>query len=178
MKLDKFLKEHSDTIAENWLDQTFKTYPIDTVGFMRGKSNEFDNPVGTRTRQAIKSIAKALTDDSISLDEVKDHVDTLIRLRAVQDFTPARAVGIFYLLKPIVRGLVEKHKERDLYRDLLLFESKIDSLALIAFDVYTECRDKIFSMRVDEIKHRHANLLRKARMVCDDQAEEPDTPPT
>ena len=38
------------------------------------------------------------------------------------------------------------------YDELLEFESKVDKAALIAFDLYQECREKVYRIHLNEIK--------------------------
>jgi hypothetical protein len=49
-------------------------------------------------------------------------------------------------------------------------ETRIDTMGLIALDLYTQAREKIFQMRVNEVKRAQHNLLRRARMIVDSPA--------
>jgi hypothetical protein len=170
------LREQRGALKEKWRESIFRTYPLDTVGFLRSTGNEFTNPVGHRTTQAINGIIDALLADTLGADEVKEYVDDIVRVRAIQGFTPAKAVGVFFLLKALVRELLSKEmKEAAIVRELLLFETKLDSLALMAFDIYGQCRELLFEQRVLEVKNSQRSLLRRARILCDMPAEEPDT---
>ncbi len=177
MNVAALLRENKDQIAKNWLEAIFQTYPLDTVGFMRRQHDEFANPVGARTTQAVDELVAMLVEDSFEAQATEAALDVLVRVRAVQSFTPARAVGVVFLLKSVVRALVEKSKTDSLdLAELLQFESKVDSLALISFDIYMKCHKQIFEMRVEELRRGHHMLLKRAGMICEGLAEEPDTP--
>jgi len=48
---------------------------------------------------------------------------------------------------------------------LVAFESKIDGLALRCFDIYNQCRQKIFEIRVNEVRNESSRLLKMAGLV-------------
>ncbi len=176
MSLLHILRENRTVLAEKWLDAIFRTYPLDTVGFMRRQTDQFANPVRHRTEEAVHEIVDALLKEKkLDTELVQKSIDEMIRVRAVQTFTASRAVGIIYLLKQLVREMVFKDLQSvKQAKELLQFESKIDVLALIAFDNYCDCREQIHNLRVNEVKNSQASLLRRAKMVLDTSAEEPD----
>ncbi len=175
MSILELLREKRDEIVEQWTEAIFRTYPLDTVGFMRRQKDQFANPVRHRTIEAVPRIVDAVLEDGLDSEKVYEPLDDLMRVRAVQEFTPTKAVGIVYLLKSLLREKLDAHLDDPrLVRELLQFESKIDSLALISFDIFAQCQKKIFSMRVDEIKNRQASLLRRAGLILEISAEEPD----
>ena len=50
--------------------------------------------------------------------------------------------------------------------EVTTFETRIDNMALMAFDIYVKCREQIYLMRVEEFKHGHHMLFRKAGITC------------
>lgn len=179
MTLSELLREHQETIVEKWIAQVYNTYPIDTVGFLRKGKDEFQNPVAHRTSKAIESLVEALLADGLDSDAALGPLDDLIRIRAVQDFSPAQAIGAVYFVKSIIRGLAQPHLEAgSLAVELLHFESKIDSLALMAVNIYTQCKSQVHEIRIKEIKNSQAQLLKRAGMICDTPAEEPYSNPS
>lgn len=177
MNLTEILHENRDLIDERWRDAIFRTYPLDTVGFMRRQKDQFANPVGQRTTAAISALVDLLIGEGLDSEAVRPHIDEIVRVRAIQDFSASQAVGVIFLLKTVVRELVRQSEEgASLYGELLQFESKIDSLALLSFENYCICRDQINQLRIDEVKRQHSRLLERAKMIYGDQAEDPDTP--
>lgn len=176
MSLLGILREKRDELKEQWLQAIFRTYPLDTVGFMRRQHDQFENPIYHRSKEAVNTLVDMLLeDDGLDTVAVKPWVEEIVRVRAVQDFTPARGVGVMFLIKGLVRKQLEKQLgDVALLRELLQFESKIDSLALISFDIYSQCKQELFELRVREVKNSQASLLRRARLVLDTSAEEPD----
>lgn len=69
----------------------------------------------------------------------------ILSVRAVQDFTPSEAVRFIPALKEIVREIAGEETTAPV-------EARIDELLLLAFDIYMERREKIFGLRVRELK--------------------------
>jgi hypothetical protein len=72
----------------------------------------------------------------------------------------------------VVDGQVRGAEERDGLRAL---ESRIDRVALLAFEKYTECRENLHRVRNREIESRAANLLGrvKSKPAASRREEEP-----
>ena len=72
-----------------------------------------------------------------------------------------------FVLKRAIRDTVGKEvQERSMYDELFTLESRIDSLALLAFDIYMQCRERIFEIRADEVRNRTFRLLEQAHLIC------------
>ena len=89
-----------------------------------------------------------------------------MHLRAVQTFLPSQGMLVFYLLKPILRKhilpLMKGEKELHEYLEA---ESRLDTIALLAFDIYMKSRETVAENRIQEIKNQHAQLVRWAQRV-------------
>jgi hypothetical protein len=98
-------------------------------------------------------------------------LDGMIRIRAVQDFTPSEAVGFVFQLKTVIRRVVHDAPEGldnpNLLGDV---EMRIDRVALLAFDKYMECREQLHKVKTDEIKSRTMRLLDRINARPEDTA--------
>jgi hypothetical protein len=66
----------------------------------------------------------------------------------------------------VVREELESDVENNkLSEELRSFETQLDNLALLAFDVYMKCRERIFDLRVNEIKTLTFRLLKRADLI-------------
>ncbi|WP_309446485.1 RsbRD N-terminal domain-containing protein [Desulfosporosinus nitroreducens] len=100
-------------------------------------------------------------------------MDDIIRVRAIQDFTPAQALNFVFFLKRVIREELEKEiKQNKLYDELLEFESEIDELALYTFNIYVKCREQLYQLKTDELKRMTFSLLKKANLMSEIPAEE------
>ena len=112
-------------------------------------------------------------------ETASDYLDHIIRIRSVQDFSPSEALAFIFTLKQAVRGVFKKEiKEKRFREELERFESRIDRLALLAFDTYVQCREKLYELRVKEVKgHRDAavRMLDRTNRLIEKmgQAEKP-----
>jgi hypothetical protein len=101
-------------------------------------------------------------------DQVLTCLDEIIRIRALQNFTPSQALAFIFLLKIVIREeLAEEIRKENLAAELLDLESRIDGLALLGFDVYTKRREKIYEIKADEAKRRISGLMRKTGLTED-----------
>ena len=87
-------------------------------------------------------------------------LERINKIRAVQDFSASEAVAFVFFLKSAVRNVLSRElAEGHLTGELLALESKIDDMALLAFDGYMQCREKLFQIRCDSI--RRQNTMRR-----------------
>lgn len=154
---------HKEAMTERWVNTVHGTYPFDTIGFLRTREDRFANPVGYRTREAAMALMDVIFSDEPDADAVSKAVDEIIRVRAIQDFTPEHAVGIFFAMKEVVRDVVAAAGQTaELVPALLALESRIDAVALIAFGAYARCRETLHMMKADEYRRKHSQILRLA----------------
>jgi hypothetical protein len=107
-----------------------------------------------------------------SPDRICEALSDIIKIRAVQDFTPGKALAFVFSFKKIVRERFEREvHDRRLHDELSLFDSRVDNLSLLAFDIFVKQREQIYAMRVEEFKNRHHMLFRKAGIQCADAGE-------
>jgi hypothetical protein len=135
-----------EAIAEQWLARVLRTYPIQTAHFLAEEKDSFRNPVGTTFKQALGILLDELLLE-MDHEKVTAALDSIMQIRAVQDFTPGRALEFLFQLKLILR---DQHPGPVL--DLL--DTRIDEMVLLAFDLYTKYRERTFAARVNETKRR------------------------
>ncbi len=171
MKLSNLLSEKRPAILERWFDVVLETYPADTKNFLQKQNNQFANPVGHTIHQGMESILNGLLSGS-DLQEFSTPLDNIIRIRAVQDIAASQAVAFILSLKKLIREELEKSQRMDSFiKELSLLEDKIDTLVLMSFDIYMQCREKIYDLKANETKRLTYRLLQRANLVC--EVEEP-----
>ncbi len=165
MSLEKFLEERKSAILERWFASILETYPTDTRQFLQKQKNRFANPVGHEISQGIEEIFNNILKGA-NPEDVSPFLDKIIRIRAVQDFTPSQALGFIFDLKRLVREeLAENMGESSISESLWELERKIDALGLMSLDIYTKCREKLYELRVKEVKNRVGRLIERANMM-------------
>jgi hypothetical protein len=167
MTLRELLGQKKSAILDGWFDLVLETYPADTQRFLKKQKSRFGNPVAHEISQGIEGVFDQLLTGA-GAEEMSPFVDRLVRIRAVQEFTPAQALGFIFGLKKVIRGeLAGALAARPLAEEMVDLEARIDRLALLAFNLYMGCKQQIYELRVDEVKNRVGALLRRAKLVCD-----------
>jgi hypothetical protein len=150
MNLSEALKSNEKKILALWTERTLDTYV--SSGFFKKSLDPFANPVGANIREGLAQLFRLITTGSDSQEFAKP-LDMIIRIRAVQQFTPAQAVGPILELKWVVRQILSADKNcRELLPDLAPFDRDVDRAVLQAFDLYMECRDRLHKARIRELK--------------------------
>lgn len=210
MSLQVLLRQKKDAIVGGWLDLLLQDYPPETVRFLKGQTDPFANPVGGIFREAIAQLYEELIGEA-DPGRSAALLDRIVRVRAVQDLPPSRALAFVPGLKKVVRDVLGSGASPDApagepghtpaatgtpgppagagtpgapagrphvrpsadgngpvrpeeWREL---DERIDRLALLAFDVYLACREKVHEIRFTELKNRTHLLLQRAGLVVD-----------
>ena len=163
MSTEDIISTRREQAIQKWTEAVFAMYPFETTGFIRTQTDRFANPVGYATRAAAAAIYDAATGQDVEISEVQDAVADLIRIRAVQDLQPEQAVGVIFLFKPVLRDLllVDMMAAGD-FQSFLDMEARLDSLALLAFNVYLADREKVYAERVAEQRRGGSQIARWA----------------
>ena len=113
--------------------------------------------------------------EGVDQNKVSVFLDNIIWIRAIQEFTPSQAISFVFFLKKIIRDeLAAEIREKSVTDELAQLEDQIDSLGLLAFDIFMRCREKLYDIKANEMKHNTFRLLQKANMICEKPEEEPD----
>ncbi len=172
MIFESVLAERKAELSEKWADLVLQTYPKETQKIWGRQKDRFQNPVGAAIIEATRELFDQMLDWQ-DAGKIAEGLDTLIRIRSVQDFSPSQAISFVFLLKKLLRDeFFKPMKEDGTLDDLLRFEAKIDNMAMMSFDIYSKGREQIYRLRVDEVKRAQTNLLRKAGMIVDVTVEE------
>ena len=159
--LTELLKQQKSIILEKWFQSIVDTYPTDAANFLKLKKNKFENPVGQTILEEFENLFDELV-EKMDKEKINAAIDNITRIRAVQDFSPAEAVSFLFQLKiVIVSEIDDELKKENTISEFLEIESRIDQLALIAFEHYSKSRDKIYEIRINEIKKWSTGLFAK-----------------
>lgn len=159
------LSEKTSSILDRWFDLVLETYPVDSRRFLKRQKDRFANPVGTTLSRELEGLYQEIL-KGVKAEEVSPILDRIVRIRAIQNFTPSQAVSFVFLLKKAVRAELEMEiRQEGLALELLEFESRVDEAALIAFEIYMKCRERVFEIRANETKNQVSRLLQKAGLM-------------
>lgn len=163
-KMTKSLETNKKKILDQWFDATINSYPPETVRVLGRIKNKFDNPVGAATHESLESVFEQMvnkkTPNKMALNALEEALDPIIRIRAVQSFTPANAVSFVFELKEIGK----KFLAPELYEP---FDRQVDKIALAAFNRFMKCRESIFLLKATEAKRRIHSAFERAGLVTE-----------
>lgn len=150
MDLAEAFRKYHEKIVERWVEYTLSTYK--SSKFFRKEGDRFANPVGGSIKEALNALFLLLTENADPQTFVAPLEDVL-RIRAIQDFAPSQAVSPIHAVKHITREILAADKERcHLIADLYDFEFSVDMAVLAAFDLYMESRERLYGVRMEELK--------------------------
>ena len=160
MSLKNLLIKGKKAILKKWLDLILDTYPADGAKAYKRNTDRFTNPVGYTISKELNTLYEELL-HGMDYDKLHASIDNIVRIRAIQDFSPSQAIAFVFLLKKAIRQEVESEiLANHLFKEYIEFESRIDELALLAFDIHIMCREKIYELKVNEIKAERGMLVK------------------
>ena len=174
-------------VLEKWLERTLATYPRQTLDFLHDQKDRFRNPVGHTLREGLATLLDEVTGE-MDAARIRPARESIVRLRAVQDFTPSQAVGFVYLLREILDEELAGERTGERTAAILAarnrsggftppwrgepaatsegewsVQKRIDELALLAFDLFMQCREDIFEIKAREARRQTFVAERMAR---------------
>jgi len=161
MHLSDGLKDRRGAIVNRWKALALAVYPERGARFIARERDRFQNPVGHVLDESLGILYDGLLTHDPA-EEMRRALDGIVRIRAVQDLPASEAVGFVFLLKRAIRdvlGAADAGPSRD--DGLSELHERIDRLALEAFDLFVQCREKIYDLRVREIRGRTSTLLER-----------------
>lgn len=169
MGLNDLFEEHRSAIVAKWFEAVVETYHEETRGSLRKQNAPFTNPVGFNTAQGLEGLFDGLV-KGVLPDETSRFLDAIVRIRAVQEFAPSDALRFIVRLKDVVRReLAEDLRDPAVAGELIAFESAVDDLVLYAFDLYMQCREKLYDIKAKEARNMTFRLLQKAQLITENK---------
>ena len=165
------LAKRRESILDSWIRSVMDAYPDETAKFLRKEGDPFSNPVGASLREGLADILDGLVNGKVD-KAFEPALDRVVRIRAVQDFSAAAAVGFVFDLKRIVRQELDPSAA-----DLDELEAQIDRLGLQAFDVYMRCREQVWAIRAKEIRNQSLGILERMQEWREKRHQNPENQP-
>ncbi len=158
------LRAKKEEVINKWVESVYTTYPLDTTGFLRTKKDNFCNPVGEITTTMAHFLFDAAAGEHVLELKLRDALQRFVKLRSVQDFTPSQGLGVMFVFKQFFReAFLEECAAKGALKEYLECESRIDTLFLMAFDMYIGSREVLAENRISEIRNAHSQIVRMAQ---------------
>jgi len=165
MSLQQKLALEKEAISAKWFDSLTASYSDETTRFLKGNQDPFANPVGQNSRQSLEMLLELIL-KGFDAEKAAAGLDFIIRIRAIQDFTPGRAIRFVFDLKGILRGLFEESaRDAQWHKEMAVIDDRIDALAMAAFDLYMGCREKIYELKANEVRSKTFKAFARAGLI-------------
>ena len=164
MVLAKLLARQKANIVKAWFDRLINSYPPDTAQFLKSQKDQFANPVGFTAQESMQGLFDLMLEKWDRPALIKN-LDPIIRVRAIQNFSPSQAVSFILDLKPLVRSQVDQASVSA--EELARFDQRVDDLLLLAFDIYLQCREKIYELKVSTERDKIYSAFSRAGRIAD-----------
>ena len=158
MTLEQLLSQKRASVLKRWFDLIAENHPSATSPFSRG-NDEFANPEAHITARETDALYGELLQDCMDPTKVCISLDNILRIKAVQELSPGQAVSFIFLLKQAITEELGREIEKSRLGQWFEFEARIDKLASMAFDIYMQCREKIYQLRIKEIKANQEGIF-------------------
>jgi hypothetical protein len=161
MMLSQLLEKRKDTIARRWLEGAMAAYPGESAAAFMRQKDPFANPVGHSLRVGTREALDGLLQGA-NAERISECLHEIIKIRAVQQFSPSEAVSFVFCLKEAIRAEGrEELGDAKFCSELVQFERQIDRVALAAFDLFVQCREQVYELRVNEMKRNVSWIVGK-----------------
>ena len=155
------LEERKDTIVERWVDAVLSAYPSDSAALFQAQRDPFANPLGHSVREGTKGVFQTIL-DGVDREDLRTHLDKIVRIRAVQQFTPSEALSFVFSLRSIVQDVIpEAETDARFRKGLADMNRTIDEVALAAFELYAARREEVSQLRINEVKRQVTWVMAK-----------------
>ena len=176
MSIGDLLRERQDAIVERWAEAVFSSYHKDAAVLFQKQQDPFANPVGKSVRDGTRGLFRVIL-DGMNPEELRTHLDEIIRVRAIQQFSPSEALSFVFSLRSILRTVVpELDSDPQLRNDATELDKTIDEVALAAFEMYSERREEVAQLRIKEVKRQMGWVFEKINQRDVAAPETPDPP--
>jgi RsbRD-like negative regulator of sigma factor len=162
MRLADLLAERQGSLCGRWLDAVLAEYGPVTASRWRREKDAFANPVGHVLSTELPILAASVAREEEPSEEAASALEAIVRIRAVQEMAPSRAVAFVWLLRDAIRAELAPELAGGAYaEELAAVERRIERLALHAFDTYVALREQVFRLRQEELKRSVSSILRQ-----------------
>ena len=173
MRLKKLLEQNKKAIVNQWFERVVKTYAPDTAQFIKNQKDPFSNPLGNALSQGLAVLFDQLLAGP-EAETVNKYLDPIIRIRAVQNYSPSQATAFILILKNIIRDILKDElKDSRIANELLQFDLQIDALSLAAFDIYVACKEKIYDLKINLEKNKIYKAFERAGLITETPDQDP-----
>lgn len=160
MSLKELILNHRSQVTTRWYHRLVEEIPAEAKKKILGTSDRFSNPIGFALSEGTQDIFDCFFNERPNAD-LEKALDKIVKIKAIQAITPSEAVHFVFLLKEVLLEVLEGAiKASEALEEWLEIEREIDRLVLIVFDLYSKAREKLYEIKVNEMKAK-THMLRR-----------------
>ncbi len=149
----RLIRENRQAVLERWHESVLSFFP---------EKMHSATPIAQVLAEGLGEILDSFESSPGAL---RDALDRVSRILAVQKFPPSRAMSLFFELKTILREIApaffDKRQLRQKHWEE--FQAGMENLTLEAFDSYMAHREQIYQLKVEESKRQTFMMRRRAK---------------
>lgn len=171
---DDIISSRRDRWTDKWFNAVIRTYPEESARFFKDTRDPFANPVGAALKKGITDLFEVITADTFDRDAAHAALEPMVRVRAIQEFSPSQALGFITAIKPIMEKDSEAAARSGAGAEKLSrMAENADKALLTAFDIYMDCKKQVYGLRARQARDSVRQLLIKKELI----SELPDIDP-
>ena len=127
-----------------------EAYPPDTQRFFRENKSPYSNAIGFTLRKGMEGIIDQVL-RPVSIEENRAILEPVMKVRAVENLPPSQGVKFILPLREVLFDIVKEEIEKGLLgQEWLDLNSRINHLALLSINLYSECREKVNQLSIED----------------------------
>lgn len=150
-RIHKSLNRKKQQILLKWQPEVYGSHISKDPAAAQKSEGRFTNPFGYVIEKNTAEMLDWLFDNENKVD-LNGPLEEICRHKALQDGRPSEALSFIFALKPIIR---KELRDEGHGQELLEIDKRIDEMALLAFDIYSDCRARICEIKMNEIKRMY-----------------------
>ena len=165
----RLLKERKAAILEGWMERILASYPQDSTRFLSRKGDPFGNPVGSTYQDHTNAIVEELCGEGAQA-VIDAALLEIVKVRAVQQFSPSEALSFITALRGVARETLNEEElaEAGKSGELAGWDAEVERLLFKGIAQYAACRERMFEIRVKEIRAQTAKLVERMNSMGGD----------
>ncbi len=148
----RYMASHRNEILLAMTQGLYEPYSPEAVSSFRRKVDPFENPIGSTFGRSASIIADGIA-SGMPPKAFRQTFDDMIRIRAVQGISPSEVMSFLFAVRKALSAVTAGRGDDYLsVSDLVEINEWIDGAIALCMDIYMECRENIFNLKVMEIK--------------------------
>jgi hypothetical protein len=166
IKLRACVINDKERLLNEWYkNMVLSLYNNDETNYIMNEKDSFINPSGYILKNALVDIFVYLF-EGIELDKITESLEKFAKLLALNGSDTEKNLNILFLLKNKIEEFVKTQRIFENCQDEFFYiTSKFDRLVHKLFVLYASARDKIYEIKINEVKRLTYSLLRANKLI-------------